>query len=61
MHEAFRASDGTFGSPLIVVDLWEAGWKVSVNTVSRIMAQYGLVARPSRAHGSLTKSVVPGL
>jgi putative transposase len=24
VHEAFRASDGTYGSPRIVVDLWEA-------------------------------------
>ena len=53
--KSFHASDGTYGSPRVVVDLWEAGWQVSVNTVAVIMAEHGWVARPKRVRRSLTK------
>jgi transposase InsO family protein len=53
--KSFHASDGTYGSPRVVVDLWEAGWQVSVNTVAAIMAEHGWVARPRRVRRSLTK------
>jgi len=50
IRQSFEASDGTYGSPRIVEDLWEAGWQVSVNTVAKLMADEGLVARPKRHH-----------
>ena len=37
-----KASDGTYGSPRITVDLLEAGALVSVNTVASIMASLGI-------------------
>lgn len=52
---SFHASDGTYGSPRVVVDLGEAGWQVSVTTVAAIMAEHGWVARPKRVRRSLTK------
>jgi hypothetical protein len=42
---SFRRSQGTYGSPRVHHDLVEAGWRVSVNTVAKIMAELGL-ARP---------------
>lgn len=50
IRASFDASDGTYGSPRIVEDLWEAGWRVSVNTVAKLMAEEHLVARPKRHH-----------
>ena len=44
----FTKRRGTYGSPRIVVDLREMGWRVSVNTVAKLMAEQGLVARRSR-------------
>ena len=41
----YRDSDYTYGSPRITLDLWEAGWQVSVNTVAEIMAEYGWAGR----------------
>ena len=51
----FAESGGTYGSPRIWLDLREQGWRVSVNTVAKIMAQQGLVARVVRRRRSLTK------
>ena len=45
----FTKHKGTYGSPRIVVDLQEMGWRVSVNTVAALMAEQGLVARRSGA------------
>jgi putative transposase len=50
IRASFEASDGSYGSPRIVEDLWEAGWQVSVNTVAKLMSHAGLVARPQRHH-----------
>jgi putative transposase len=50
IRASFEASGGSYGSPRIVEDLWEAGWRVSVNTVARLLAEEGLVARPTRRH-----------
>jgi putative transposase len=50
IRASFEASDGSYGSPRVVEDLWEAGWRVSVNTVAKLMAEEGLVARPKRQH-----------
>jgi len=47
---------GTYGSPRVVEDLVEAGWKVSVNTVAASMARQGLQGRsPKRKRRSLTR------
>jgi transposase InsO family protein len=51
----FAESGGTYGSPRVALDLWEQGWRVSVNTVAKIMAELGLVARPQRRRRSLTR------
>jgi putative transposase len=41
----FTVHHGTYGSPRITADLREAGWQVSPNTVAKLMAEQGLVAR----------------
>ncbi|WP_370270829.1 IS3 family transposase [Streptomyces sp. V4I8] len=41
----FRRSGNTYGSPRITLDLWSEGWKVSQNTVARLMAELGLQGR----------------
>ncbi|WP_258039777.1 IS3 family transposase [Streptomyces sp. SM1] len=52
----FRRSGETYGSPRITLDLWAAGWQVSVNTVAEIMAELGLQGRkPPRRRRSLTR------
>ena len=56
VRESFEVSEGTYGSPRVVEDLWEAGWRVSENTVARVMADEGLVARPKRHHRGLTRA-----
>jgi len=56
VREIFDDSDGTYGSPRVVEDLREAGWRVSENTVARVMAEEGLVARPKRHHRGLTRA-----
>jgi putative transposase len=48
VRESFAASGGSYGSPRVVEDLWEAGWRVSENTVAKVMSAEGLVARPQR-------------
>ena len=52
----FDASDGTYGSPRILVDLREAGWKVSPKTVAASMARQGLVARSNKRRRGLTRA-----
>jgi putative transposase len=39
----YRASGGTYGAPRIATDLWEAGERVSRNTVAARMAARGVV------------------
>lgn len=51
----FDASDGTYGSPRVLVELREAGWRVSKKAVEDSMARQGLVARPKRRRRSLTR------
>ncbi|MDP9397171.1 MAG: IS3 family transposase [Actinomycetota bacterium] len=55
VQEAFEASGGTYGSPRITLELREAGWRVSENTVAELMREQGLVARVVRRRRSLTR------
>jgi transposase InsO family protein len=48
-------SPGTYGSPRVLADLLDAGWKVSAKTVAASMASQGLVARAKRRRRSLTR------
>jgi putative transposase len=51
----FAAHQGRYGSPRITADLREAGWKVSEHTVTELMREQGLVARPKRRRRSTTR------
>jgi putative transposase len=54
----FEDSGGTprtYGSPRIFAELVEGGWHVAEKTVADSMARQGLVARPKRRFGSLTR------
>ena len=55
IREFFDASGGTYGSPRITLDLWEAGYQVSENTVAKLMAELGLAGRKPKRRRSLTK------
>ena len=44
----FAVHRGRYGSPRITADLHEAGWRVSKNTVAKIMREQDLVARRRR-------------
>ncbi|MEU6724739.1 transposase [Nonomuraea wenchangensis] len=50
-----RAASGTYGSPQVLRDLREAGWRVSENTVAARMAQLGLAGRARKELRSLTR------
>src|SRR5690349_12948235 len=47
--------EGKRGSPMITADLRDAGWRVSENTVAKLMAEQGLAARPRRRRRSTTR------
>jgi putative transposase len=47
VRKSFDDSEGRYGSPRVLEDLVEAGWRVSKKTVEASMARQGLVARPS--------------
>ncbi|MFC6094976.1 DDE-type integrase/transposase/recombinase [Saccharothrix lopnurensis] len=51
----FTASGGTYGSPRIALDLREAGWTISENTVAARMVEPGLAGRPPKRRRSLTR------
>jgi transposase InsO family protein len=51
----FWSHRGTYGSPRITADLRELGWRVSDNTVARVMAELGLVARCRRRRRGTTE------
>jgi putative transposase len=55
IRRLFAAHKGTYGSPRICSDLREQGWRVSVNTVAKIMAEHGLVSRPKRRRRHTTR------
>lgn len=55
VKELFDESGGTYGSPKIFILLVRKGWRVSVNTVARLMAELGLVARVVKHRRGLTR------
>ncbi|MGH9209056.1 MAG: IS3 family transposase [Acidimicrobiales bacterium] len=55
VRESFEGSDGTYGSPRVLADLREAGWRVSKKAVEASMARQGLVARTKRRRKNLTR------
>ena len=46
---------GSYGSPRITADLRDLGWRVGENTVARVMAEQGLVARAKHRRRSTTR------
>ncbi|AJC56668.1 IS3 family transposase [Streptomyces sp. 769] len=44
IKEIFTESSGTYGSPKISILLVPRGWRISVNSVAKLMAELGLVA-----------------
>ncbi|MCA1693158.1 MAG: IS3 family transposase [Actinobacteria bacterium] len=55
VRRSFGDSAGDYGSPRVLADLREWGWKVSKKSVEASMARQGLVARPKRRRRSLTR------
>jgi transposase InsO family protein len=55
VKKSFCDSDRTYGSPRVLNDLVEEGWKVSEKTVAASMAAQGLVGRPKKHRRSLTR------
>jgi transposase InsO family protein len=55
VRKFFDESGGTYGSPRVLDDLREAGWRVSKKTVEASMVRQGLVARPKRRRKNLTR------
>jgi putative transposase len=53
--ESFRGSGFTYGSPRVWLDLVEAGWRVSKNTVAAVMASHGWAGRRRPRRRSLTR------
>ncbi|MER6150089.1 IS3 family transposase [Streptomyces hirsutus] len=53
--EEFTKSGGTYGSPKIWITLVRQGWRVSVNTIAKLMAELGLVVRKVRRRSGLTR------
>jgi len=55
IKQLFAAHRGRYGSPRITADLRDEGWRVSVNTVAKIMAELGLKARVKRRRKQTTR------
>jgi transposase InsO family protein len=55
IEEVFHGSGGTYGSPKVFIELVRRGWRVSVNTVAKAMAELGLAGRKIRRRRSLTR------
>ncbi|UJB46228.1 IS3 family transposase [Streptomyces sp. A1-5] len=55
IRRIFESSGGTYGSPKVWLLLVRAGWRVSVNTVARLMAEIGLAGRKIRRRRGLAR------
>ena len=55
VRRLFAEHGGKRGSPVITLDLKDAGWKVSKNTVAAVMREQGLAARRKRKRRSTTR------
>jgi putative transposase len=53
--QLFAAHHGRYGSPRITAELREARWRVSENTVTELMREHGLQARPPRCRRHTTR------
>ena len=51
----FRLHEGKYGSPRITADLRDAGWRVSENTVAKLMAGQHLAARRKKRRKATTR------
>jgi transposase InsO family protein len=51
----FAKHRGRYGSPRITADLQEAGWRVSENTVAKLMREQQLIARGKKRRKSTTR------
>ncbi|MFJ3673543.1 IS3 family transposase [Streptomyces sp. NPDC090106] len=54
MEEEFDSPGGTYGSPKIWGSLVRQGRRVSVNTIAKIMSEFGLIARKVSRRRGLT-------
>ncbi len=52
----FRLHEGRCGSPRITADLKDAGWRVSENTVAKLMHEQQFAARPKKRRRATTRS-----
>jgi transposase InsO family protein len=55
IRRLFRQHEGKRGSPVITLDLKDAGWTVSKNTVAALMRETGLAARGKRRRRAATR------
>jgi transposase InsO family protein len=55
IRRLFAKHRGRYGSPRITADLRDEGWRVSENTVAKIMAELGLAARRKRRRKQTTR------
>jgi hypothetical protein len=55
IRQIFDESGGTYGSSKVWITLVRQGWRVSVNTVARLMAELGLAGRKIRRRRGLTR------
>jgi putative transposase len=55
IEEIFRVSRCTYGSLKVFIKLVRRGWRVSVNTVAKLMAELGLAGRKRCRRRSLTR------
>lgn len=55
IRRLFATHRGTYGSPRITADLRDEGWRVSQNTVAKLMAELGLQARRKRRRRQTTR------